>query len=75
MVVGSSVHAGDLKLPRGATLAADPEALVLHVVARPTAEQIDAELAEAEEAAGIERPPTVEEAEEAAKAPEGEQTE
>ncbi|MQA86939.1 MAG: 50S ribosomal protein L25/general stress protein Ctc [Streptosporangiales bacterium] len=63
MEVGASVHAGDLKLPGGATLVTDPEALVLHVLPRPTAEQIEAELAEAEEAAGIERPPTVEEAE------------
>lgn len=64
MEVGTSVYASDLRLPRGANLAADPEALVLHVIARPTAEQMDAELAEAEEAVGIERPPTAEEAEE-----------
>ena len=47
MQVGSAVHAGDLKLPSGATLAGDPEALVLHVLAAPTAEQIEAELGEA----------------------------
>lgn len=64
MEIGTSVYAADLRLPRGANLAADPEALVLHVIARPTAEQMDAELAEAEEAVGIERPPSAEEAEE-----------
>jgi large subunit ribosomal protein L25 len=52
MDVGSSVHAGDLSLPQGVTLAAEPDALVLHVLAAPTAEQIEAELGEgsAEEA-------------------------
>ncbi|GAB3144080.1 50S ribosomal protein L25/general stress protein Ctc [Microbispora hainanensis] len=34
---GYTVHAGDLKLPSGTTLAGDPEALVLHVIAAPTA--------------------------------------
>ena len=46
MDIGASVHAGDLKLPQGVTLVAEPEALVLHVVAAPTAEQIEAELGE-----------------------------
>lgn len=63
MEVGGTVHAGDLKLPRGSTLVTDTEALVLHVMPRPTAEQMEAEIAEAEEAVGIERPPTAEEAE------------
>jgi large subunit ribosomal protein L25 len=39
MEVGTAVHAGDLKLPRGTTLQLDPEALVLHVVA-PQAEEL-----------------------------------
>ncbi|MEU8173885.1 50S ribosomal protein L25/general stress protein Ctc [Microbispora hainanensis] len=34
---GYTVHASDLKLPSGTTLAGDPEALVLHVIAAPTA--------------------------------------
>ncbi|MGE5136869.1 MAG: 50S ribosomal protein L25/general stress protein Ctc [Gemmatimonadota bacterium] len=54
MELGSAIHAGDLKLPSGSTLAGDPEQLVLHVIAAPTAEQIEAELGEvaaAEEAA------------------------
>jgi large subunit ribosomal protein L25 len=44
MEIGAAVHAGDLQLPDGTTLAGDPEALVLHVIAAPTAEQIEAEL-------------------------------
>jgi large subunit ribosomal protein L25 len=46
MGIGSAVHAGDLTLPQGVTLAAEPDALVLHVLAAPTAEQIEAELGE-----------------------------
>ena len=51
--VGAAVHAGDLVLPAGASLAVEPDILVLHVVAAPTAEQMTAELGEgAETAAG-----------------------
>jgi large subunit ribosomal protein L25 len=50
MEVGSAVHAGDLTLPPGVTLQADPEALVLHVIAQPTAEVPEAEAAEVPEA-------------------------
>jgi len=46
MEIGAAVHAGDLTLPQGVTLAAEPDALVLHVLAAPTAEQIEAELGE-----------------------------
>jgi large subunit ribosomal protein L25 len=60
MAVGASVHAADLELPRGATLAADPEALVLHVVAAPTAEQLEAEIGVPAEAAAAEAPAPVE---------------
>jgi large subunit ribosomal protein L25 len=63
MEIGTAVHAGDLKLPRGVSLQVDPEILVLHVVAQPTAEEPEAEAAEAaevpeavaEEAAAAER--------------------
>jgi large subunit ribosomal protein L25 len=48
MEIGAAVHAGDLKLPRGVSLQVDPETLVLHVVAQPTAEE-PAEEAEAPE--------------------------
>jgi len=44
MEIGAAVHAGDLQLPQGTTLAVDPEVLVLHVIAAPTAEQIEADL-------------------------------
>lgn len=47
MEIGNAVHARDLALPDGATLATDPDALVLHVLAAPTAEQVEAELGEA----------------------------
>jgi large subunit ribosomal protein L25 len=46
MDIGAAVHAGDIALPQGVTLVAEPEALVLHVLAAPTAEQIEAELGE-----------------------------
>ncbi|MGY1687913.1 MULTISPECIES: 50S ribosomal protein L25/general stress protein Ctc [unclassified Geodermatophilus] len=52
---GEGVTAGDLPLPSGATLLTDPEALVVNVMGAPTAEQLDAELSEAEAEAGIER--------------------
>ena len=48
MEIGTAIHAKDIALPDGTTLATDPEALVLHVLNAPTAEQIEAELAEAE---------------------------
>ena len=47
MEISAAVYARDLDLPSGVTLAADPDALVLHVLAAPTAEQIEAELGEA----------------------------
>jgi large subunit ribosomal protein L25 len=46
MEIGAAVHAGGLTLPQGVTLAAETDALVLHVLAAPTAEQIEAELGE-----------------------------
>jgi len=54
MPIGGAIHAKDVELPSGTELVTDPEALVLHVLTAPTAEQIDAELAEAEAEAGIE---------------------
>ena len=51
MAIGASVHASDLRLPAGVTLADDPELLVVHVLASPTAEQIEADLGEGEAAA------------------------
>ena len=60
MAVGASVHAGDLDLPRGVTLAEEPEVLVLHVIPAPTAAQLEAELgvvAEAPEAPEVPEAP------------------
>ncbi|WP_113701993.1 50S ribosomal protein L25/general stress protein Ctc [Nonomuraea lactucae] len=52
--VGTSVTAGDLSLPRGATLAADPETVVLHVIAKPTEAPVEEEAAEGEAAEAAE---------------------
>jgi large subunit ribosomal protein L25 len=60
MEIGAAVHASDLTLPSGVTLAVDPEVLVLHVLTAPTAEQLEAELglepAAEEEAAAAPEP-------------------
>ncbi|MCF6509017.1 50S ribosomal protein L25/general stress protein Ctc [Blastococcus sp. MG754426] len=60
---GQGVHANELTLPRGATLLTDAEALVVNVMAAPTAEALEAELAEAEAEVGIEREESAEAAE------------
>src|SRR5690348_1684963 len=39
LAVGTQILAKDLKLPEGSSLGADEEALVLHVLQAPTAEQ------------------------------------
>jgi large subunit ribosomal protein L25 len=52
---GQGITAGDLVLPRGATLVTDADALVIGFLGAPTAEALEAELAEAEAEAGIER--------------------
>jgi large subunit ribosomal protein L25 len=54
MAVGDAVHAGDLQLPAGVTLAVEPDILVLHVLAAPTAEQLEAELGLPEAPAAVE---------------------
>lgn len=48
MAIGQAVHASDLRLPAGVSLAVEPDVLVLHVIAAPTAAEIEAELGEAE---------------------------
>jgi large subunit ribosomal protein L25 len=62
MEIGASIHAGDLALPDGTTLAVDPETLILQVLAAPTAEQIEAEIGGTE---GAETPEPVGETESA----------
>ena len=52
--VGTQILAKDLELPRGSTLVLDAEALVINFSAAPTAEEVEAELAEAEAEVGIE---------------------
>jgi large subunit ribosomal protein L25 len=61
---GQGITAGDLVLPQGSTLITDPEALVIGFLGAPTAEALEAELADLEAEAGIER----EESDEAAAA-------
>jgi large subunit ribosomal protein L25 len=51
---GTQILVRDLTVPSGATLQDDPDTLVVNVTAAQTAEQLEAELAEAEAEAGIE---------------------
>jgi large subunit ribosomal protein L25 len=60
---GQGVVAGALSLPRGATLVTDEAALVVNVMAAPTADALEAELEVAEAEAGIEREESAEAAE------------
>jgi large subunit ribosomal protein L25 len=68
--IGGAIHAGDITLPAGVELGIEPDQLVLHVVAAPTAEEMAAEgageAAEGEAAEGGE--PTAEAAEGAGEA-------
>ena len=50
---GTQITAGDLVLPSGAVLAADPELLVVHISAAQSAAALEAELEAAEAEAGI----------------------
>lgn len=77
--IGAQILAKDLALPEGTTLQVDDDALIVHVVPAPTAEQLEEELAEAEADVGIEREESEEqaaaEAAETAEAAEGETAE
>ncbi len=59
---GTQILARDLQLPDGSTIDLDPETLIVNITNAPTAEALEAELAEAEAEAGIEptMAPTVE---------------
>ena len=57
---GTQILVRDLQLPTGSSVDLDPETLIVNVTNAPTAEALEAELAEAEAEAGIE--PTVTEA-------------
>jgi len=54
VTAGHQITAAEVALPAGATLVTDPETLVVNVSAQVSAEQLEAELAEAEAEAGIE---------------------
>ena len=51
---GTQILARDLELPAGSTVDLDPETLIVNITNAPTAEAVEAELAEAEAEAGIE---------------------
>jgi large subunit ribosomal protein L25 len=65
MRVGENITAGAVEMPSGTTLIGDPDQVVVAVLATPTAEELDAELAGAEAGAGIERDEPTETGEEA----------
>jgi large subunit ribosomal protein L25 len=67
---GTQILARDLKLPEGVTLGMDPDTLVVNVTNAPSAEAIEAELAESEAEAGTE--PTAAQPAEAAEEPQRE---
>ena len=67
--VGTQVLAKDLKLPSGSLFQGDEETLIVNVTHAPTAEEVEAELAETEGELGIEREEGEEAAEGAAEAP------
>jgi large subunit ribosomal protein L25 len=64
--VGTQIFVRDLEVPAGSTILADDDVLVVNITHAPTAEEVEAELEEAEAEAGIERDETDEEAAEAA---------
>jgi large subunit ribosomal protein L25 len=54
--IGASVRAGDLDLPTGVELVLDADHVVVHILAAPTAEEMEAEL----DVTGAEEPPAEE---------------
>jgi large subunit ribosomal protein L25 len=55
LTVGDQIFARDLRVPSGSRVLLDDDALIVNVTHAPTAQEVDAELAEAEAEAGIER--------------------
>jgi len=53
LAIGTQITAGDLTLPAGSVLAGDLDQVLLIIQEAPTAEQIEAEMAEAAEELGI----------------------
>src|SRR5207247_509928 len=50
--IGGAVHAKQVALPEGTELAGDPDAVVVHIMAAPTQEELEADLAAAEAEVG-----------------------
>lgn len=69
---GASIKASAVTLPEGTTLVADPDLVVVHVMAQVSAEALEAELAEAEAEAGAGAPAAEAAAAAEAEAAEGE---
>jgi large subunit ribosomal protein L25 len=69
--VGTQVHASDLILPSGTTLLMDGDMLIVNITQQMSEEALEAELAEAEAEAGIEREESDEELAEGAETAEG----
>ena len=53
LAIGSHITAGDITLPEGSTLITDAESTVLIIAEAPTAEELEAEVAEAQDELGI----------------------
>jgi large subunit ribosomal protein L25 len=68
LAAGTQILAGGLPLPDGATLAVEPDTLLVNVTNAPSAEAVEAELAEAQAGTGME--PAAEERAGAEPAPE-----
>jgi large subunit ribosomal protein L25 len=48
LAVGASVHAGDIELPTGVEISGEADQVVIHIVAAPTAEDLEADGGDAE---------------------------
>ena len=66
--IGTQILAGDAEMPAGTRLASDPELLVVNVTQQISAEELEAELADAEAEAGVEHDVSEDEAAEPAAA-------
>ena len=73
--VGTQIFVRDLEVPSGSTILADEDTLIVNITHAPTAEELEAELEEAEAEVGIEREESEEEAAEGEAAAEGETAE
>jgi large subunit ribosomal protein L25 len=48
LAIGASVHAGDIELPAGVEISGEADQVVIHIVAAPTAEDLEADGGDAE---------------------------